>query len=215
MVVSSLRKYSRVASGVASCRSLPDYQTCKPVVPQPVVTAAAPSGETEMDVSRCCFRPRAAPGTAASGAAGSAAGIPLSETHPQDLANTVWAFATLAVKDSVLLEAVRPAAVLHIWAVNPQDLANTTWALATLAVEDSELLEAVRLAAALHIWEFNPQELANTAWPVVTLALEDSELLLAVLASSCGLNFQICTTAAGRTSPSSENPTPVVSICLL
>ena len=75
---------------------------------------------------------------------------------------TAWTMATLAVQDSALLVAVRPAAVLYIWEFNPQGLANTAWALATLAVEDSELLQAVRLAAVLHIWEFNPQGLAST-----------------------------------------------------
>ena len=71
------------------------------------------------------------------------------EFNPQELVDTVWAFATLAVVDSVPLQAVRPAAVLHIWEFNPQDLANTARAMATLVVEDSALLEAMRPAAVL------------------------------------------------------------------
>ena len=82
-----------------------------------------------------------------------------------------------SVNDSELLQALSPAAVLHIWEFNPQDLANTAWAFATLAVEESELLEAVRPAAVCKIWEFNPQNLANTAWAFATLAVDDSELL--------------------------------------
>ena len=39
-----------------------------------------------------------------------------------DLAITAWALATLALEDSELLQALRPAAVLHIWEFNPQDL---------------------------------------------------------------------------------------------
>ena len=64
----------------------------------------------------------------------------------QGLANTAWAFATLAEKDSELLEVVRPAVVLQILEFTAQNLANTAWAFATLAVKDSELLEAVRPA---------------------------------------------------------------------
>ena len=67
------------------------------------------------------------------------------EFNPQELANAAWAFATLAVQDSELLEAMRPAAVFKIWEFNLQDLANTAWALATLAAKDPELPKAVRL----------------------------------------------------------------------
>ena len=45
--------------------------------------------------------------------------------------------ATLAVKDSELLEAVRLAAVCKIWEFNPQGLATSAWAFATMAVEET------------------------------------------------------------------------------
>ena len=54
--------------------------------------------------------------------------------NSQDLANSAWAFATLAVKDSELLEAVRPAAVLHIWEFNPQNLAHTKSAMSQIPI---------------------------------------------------------------------------------
>ena len=65
------------------------------------------------------------------------------EFNAQDLSNTAWAFATLAVKDSEPMEAVRPRTMCKIWEFNPQVVANTAWAFATFAVKDYELLEAV------------------------------------------------------------------------
>ena len=56
------------------------------------------------------------------------------------------------MRECELREAVRLAAVCHIWEFNPQELSNAAWAFATLAVEESELLEAVRPAAVCKIW---------------------------------------------------------------
>ena len=67
------------------------------------------------------------------------------------------------MKDSDLLEAVKPAPLRLIWEYDPQGLATTTWVFATLVVEDSELLEALRPAAIRKTWKLTAQELANTA----------------------------------------------------
>ena len=61
------------------------------------------------------------------------------EFHPQNLANTARAFATLPAKDSELRQVVRLAAACKVGEFNPQGLANSVWASATLALEDSEL----------------------------------------------------------------------------
>ena len=90
-------------------------------------------------------------------------GHPIGEGYLQNLAYTASAKATLEEEAAELLEAVRPAAALHIWEFNPQNLANTARALAKLVVEDSELLEAMQPAAVAQPWECKPQELANTA----------------------------------------------------
>ena len=55
--------------------------------------------------------------------------------------------AKLAVEETELLQAVRPAADTPIGESNPQGLANTARAKATLAVEGTELLVAERPAA--------------------------------------------------------------------
>ena len=64
-----------------------------------------------------------------------AAGSPIGERNPQELANTTWAMATLALEEPKLLQAGRPAAGEPNGEVTPQKLANTAWAVATLAVE--------------------------------------------------------------------------------
>ena len=72
---------------------------------------------------------------------------------PQELANTAWAYATLAAKDPALLKAVRRATLKHRWEFNPRYLANTSWALATLVVDDSEQREAVKPASIMRVRE--------------------------------------------------------------
>ena len=45
--------------------------------------------------------------------------LEVEEYNHQGQANDVWALATLAVEDSGVLEAMRLAAVLHIWELTP------------------------------------------------------------------------------------------------
>ena len=87
----------------------------------------------------------------------------------QNLANTAWAFATLAVEDRELRHVVMLVAVCKVGEFNLQGLANSAWASATLALEDPELLEAMWLAAVCKVGEFNPQGPSNTAWASATL----------------------------------------------
>ena len=62
--------------------------------------------------------------------------------NPQNVANTVWAFATLGVKDEELLRAAARRATERIRQFNPQNVANTVWALTTLGVREEELMRA-------------------------------------------------------------------------
>ena len=58
---------------------------------------------------------------------------------PQELANTVWVFATAGVAADALFAAVAEAAVrARLAGFNPQDLANTVWAFATAGVMSSK-----------------------------------------------------------------------------
>ena len=55
---------------------------------------------------------------------------------PQDLANTLWAFATLRLAaDRKVLEALEERVLLTAHAFAPQHIANTLWALVSVAWE--------------------------------------------------------------------------------
>eukprot|EP00966_Prymnesium_polylepis_P222844 5155282-Prymnesium_polylepis.1 len=55
----------------------------------------------------------------------------LHDFNPQDLANTVWAFAAAGVRAEALFAAADAAVRSRLCDFNPQDLANTVWAFAT------------------------------------------------------------------------------------
>ncbi|KAJ1459195.1 hypothetical protein M885DRAFT_560952, partial [Pelagophyceae sp. CCMP2097] len=61
---------------------------------------------------------------------------------PQNLANIVWAYATVGVKAPALFEAVATESSKKIATFVPQDLVNTVWAYATAGVEAPALFEA-------------------------------------------------------------------------
>ena len=112
------------------------------------------------------------------------------EFNPQELANAAWTFATLAVRESELLEAVRPAAVCKIWEFKPQDLVNSAWAFATLAVRDSELLEVellIRRGLLRNALETTRrhkcpglEEMATDSWDMHTFSLVQLQISLSV-----------------------------------
>ena len=54
------------------------------------------------------------------------------EFNPHNLVNTAWAFATLAVENSELLETVRLLVVYKIWEFIPRGLKFGAWGSATL-----------------------------------------------------------------------------------
>lgn len=61
---------------------------------------------------------------------------------PQELANTVWAFATLNIQNASLVEAIAKEALHKIHHFNPQELVNTAWAFMILEMfKNLELVE--------------------------------------------------------------------------
>lgn len=82
---------------------------------------------------------------------------------PQDLANTVWAYAVLCVKHGPLLEAIAGAALPRISSFNPQNLANSAWSFEELSFLDQPLLHAISASAMRIIGEFDVQPLATLA----------------------------------------------------
>ncbi|KAJ1463507.1 hypothetical protein M885DRAFT_474692, partial [Pelagophyceae sp. CCMP2097] len=100
--------------------------------------------------------------------------------NPQDLANTVWAYATAGVAAPALFEAVAAKAPKKIATFKSQELANTVWAYATAGVEAPALFEAVALEASKKIATFTPQNLANIVWAYSTAGVEAPALFEAV-----------------------------------
>ena len=68
--------------------------------------------------------------------------------HPQELANTAWAFATVDLKDISLFTALAIAAERRMDGFNHQQITNAAWAFATMGQTDAVLLFAALSAAA-------------------------------------------------------------------
>jgi hypothetical protein len=108
----------------------------------------------------------------------------LGEFEPQNLANTVWAFATLGVPAPQLFDAIALDSVQRIGNFKPQELANTAWAFATLGVLAPQLFEAIARESEQRIGSFIPQGLANTAWAFATLGVPATQLFEAIARES-------------------------------
>eukprot|EP00965_Chrysotila_dentata_P189381 6173288-Pleurochrysis_carterae.AAC.2 len=87
---------------------------------------------------------------------------------PQELANTVWAFAKAEHKSAELFDAMARECVNRVDDLNPQDIANVAWAFATAGRSSPELFEALATTATALTEHYNPQDLANTAWAFAT-----------------------------------------------
>ena len=64
----------------------------------------------------------------------------VTNSHPQGLANTAWAFATTGRSDPQLFIVLVRASEQRIGEFSVQNLANTAWALATAGELDAELM---------------------------------------------------------------------------
>ncbi|XRB15348.1 RAP domain-containing protein [Pseudoscourfieldia marina] len=90
---------------------------------------------------------------------------------PQNLSNTVWAWATMRHEPSAAaLAALERRMLAYVDDFIPQHLANTVWAWATMRHEPSaQVLAALEHRMLAHVDDFNPQALANTVWAVAML----------------------------------------------
>ena len=104
----------------------------------------------------------------------------LGAMNPQEIANTLWAFATLGRQPSeVLLVRLTAQALTVLEDSNSQQIASTLWALATLGRQPNEALLVGLAARALTVLEdFNSQGIAITLWALATLGRQPSEALM-------------------------------------
>eukprot|EP00978_Attheya_sp_CCMP212_P000883 scaffold1892_cov47-Attheya_sp.AAC.2 len=94
------------------------------------------------------------------------------EGDPQQIANTVWACATLEIESPILFSQVEKHAKWFVQESNSQGIANTVWAFATLGVASPILFSQVETHAKLFVQEGTPQDIANTVWACTKLGIE-------------------------------------------
>ena len=103
------------------------------------------------------------------------ASITVKSFKPQEVANLMWALATLGMDPGAELATVMSRrAVESAGEFKPQEVANLMWALATLGVDPgAELATAMSRRAVASAGEFKPQEVANLMWALAVLSCED------------------------------------------
>jgi len=110
------------------------------------------------------------------------------EFNPQNVANLMWALATMGEKaDQELLEAMQGQATATAREFKPQNVANVLWALATMGEKaDRKILEAMLNQATATAGEFNPQNVANVLWALAVMddvSYQDTAVLIDRLAA--------------------------------
>ncbi len=95
----------------------------------------------------------------------------IGQFNPQNLTNSLWAFATLGVRPSSdFLHMWQAKAAMEMGAFTSQNLANSLWAFATLGVQPSnDVLRQWQTRAAADIDSFTPQSLVNSLWALAAL----------------------------------------------
>ena len=87
------------------------------------------------------------------------------ELGPQDIANLLWAFASIRYRARPLFRALAAAAALQPdGAFKPQELSIVAWSLASMAHAEPGLFERLAPEAARLAPRMSPQNLSNTLW---------------------------------------------------
>lgn len=105
------------------------------------------------------------------------------------LANLVWAFATLDVREldltiagAALYPKIAERAIAEVWRFRPQELANVLWAFATLAIRHPALFAAAAEAVLAMLSDLNTFDLGQTVWAFAAVRLRDDALFGAIAA---------------------------------
>jgi hypothetical protein len=105
------------------------------------------------------------------------------EFNSQNVANTLWAYATMGRQPGErLMGMLEGRAEAISGEFKPQAVANTLWAYATMARKPGErLMGLLEQRAESMSWELNSQEVANTLWAYATMGWKPGERLMGVL----------------------------------
>jgi len=112
---------------------------------------------------------------------------------PQEIANTLWAYAKNRCGEVCLFNALGDTAIRDsmIWSFKPQELSNTVWAFATISLQHLPLFKGVVNVAITKRHELSPQNIANILWAYAKLgACRGSGLFPALLSVSLGMMEQ-------------------------
>jgi len=90
--------------------------------------------------------------------------------QPQEISNSLWAYAKISCPDHGLFMALADAACApNIEEFKPQELSNTAWAFATVLLRHNVLFEKLAAAAIRKRKELRPQNCANLLWAYTKL----------------------------------------------
>eukprot|EP00933_Yihiella_yeosuensis_P064846 TRINITY_DN6838_c1_g1_i1.p1 TRINITY_DN6838_c1_g1~~TRINITY_DN6838_c1_g1_i1.p1 ORF type:complete len:546 (+),score=112.88 TRINITY_DN6838_c1_g1_i1:990-2627(+) len=97
---------------------------------------------------------------------------------PQELANTVWAFATLEIRPKhPVFDAIAATSITRLTEFTSRNRANIAWSFATLLIGHVPLFDAIAASASAQISELSPLSLASTAWACAKIQLLDYTLI--------------------------------------
>lgn len=105
------------------------------------------------------------------------------ELKPQEISNTLWAFAKSRCAHAELFSALGDAAVEEpkIWSFKPQELSNSIWAFATVGLQHPTLFTKVEAASIRKRHEMVPQNIANILWAFAKLQISSWSRLFSSL----------------------------------
>eukprot|EP00928_Gymnodinium_smaydae_P006196 TRINITY_DN12164_c0_g1_i2.p2 TRINITY_DN12164_c0_g1~~TRINITY_DN12164_c0_g1_i2.p2 ORF type:complete len:490 (-),score=130.11 TRINITY_DN12164_c0_g1_i2:90-1559(-) len=111
-------------------------------------------------------------------------------TKPQEVANTVWAYAKTRCPDVALFGSLADTVIKDemLWHFKPQELANTLWAFATIGYHHSGLFSKAAVVTMKARYQLSPQNIANILWAYAKLEAEQRSVLFpALLGVSVGM----------------------------
>ena len=88
----------------------------------------------------------------------------IEEFKSQEVANILWAFATLGIQKEALFDELTTRALQISGSFNSQNVANTLWAFATLDIQNEALFNKLAERALQISGSFKSQEITNTLW---------------------------------------------------
>ncbi len=104
----------------------------------------------------------------------------IGELDGRNVANAVWAIATIGLKDEKLLTALSRRAVEKAKYFSPRDVALSSWGFAALGFRDEALFRAISRRAQVKMDHLSGRDIANTAWAFATLGIKDDALFRAL-----------------------------------